>query len=172
VIAVGALTRGRARAYYSNFGRALDLVAPAGDRQVLEEGGETGDGILQQTLKDGPSTFCFCFMASTSAAAAQVSGAAALVVASGRAQRPAAVRAALMHGARDLGRPGRDSTYGAGLLQARAALESAGGQDRSRDGDERWRTLALLLGVVAVAAILAALVIRRRRRTERRRTGV
>jgi serine protease len=174
VIAVGALTRSRSRAYYSNFGRALDLVAPAGDRQIVEEGFERGDGVLQQTLNgDGPATFCFCFMASTSAAAAQVSGVAALLVASGRATRPAAVRAALTESARDLGPPGRDNMYGAGLVQASAALQDPGGDGPGGKEDDAsggvrtdgWKAFALLLAAMLVAAA-ALFVIRRRRRPE------
>ncbi len=61
----------------------------------------------------------------TSMAAAQVSGVAALVVASrvlGDNPTPAALRQWLQATARDIGAPGRDDRYGAGLLDAAAAL--------------------------------------------------
>lgn len=167
VIAVGAVRRDRSRAYYSSYGKALDLVAPGGEREVVDgEGGATGDGVLQQTLKGGPSTFCYCFMASTSAAAAQVSGAAALLVASGRATRPAQVRAALTSGARDLGRRGPDAEHGAGLLQISAALQSASDEPAAdRDGGSRWGrpwVVWLVLGLVGAAALTGALARRSR----------
>ena len=163
VIAVGAVRRDRARAYYSGYGKALDLVAPAGERQVDSEGGESGDGVLQQTLKGGASAFCYCLMASTSAASAQVSGAAALLVASGRATRPAAIRAALTSGARDLGRPGRDAEYGSGLLQAAAALQAASHEEEGSASPVSPRLAWVLVGALAAAAGAAVLTRRRRR---------
>ena len=171
VLAVGALLRDRGRAYYSNYGRALDLVAPGGDREAYEGG---GDGVLQQTLRGGPSTFCYCFMASTSAAAAQVSGAAALLVASGRADSPDDVRSALLSSARDLGPRGRDAEYGAGLVQASSALAVAGRASadvplatRRPSSDRRWPVW--VVGSVTLLG-LAGLVMRSRstrRRQER-----
>ena len=182
VIAVGAVGRDLRRAPYSSFGAALDLVAPAGAGDRLDTGYGPGDGVVAQTLKGGPATFCFCFTASTSAAAAQVSAVAALLVASGRATTPAQVAAALRAGARDLGPRGRDDEYGAGLVQARDAL--AGGRDAARatprdadaepasgsgaDGGGRtaWWWLLALAAVVAAAAAAAAV----RRRAHRDRT--
>lgn len=122
VIAVGAVYRDRRRADYSNYGRALALVAPAGGEQVDASGYGPADGVVAQTLKGGPSTFCYCFMGSTSAAAAEVSGVAALIVASRRATTPTAVRSTLLSSALDLGPPGHDAEYGAGLVQAASAL--------------------------------------------------
>lgn len=125
VIAVGATGQDRARASYSNYGRALDLVAPAGAGEAVDAGYGPGDGVVAQTLKGSLSDFCECFTASTSAAAAEVSGVAALLVGSRRAATPAAVRQALLSGARDLGAPGWDPEFGAGLVQAWGALAAA-----------------------------------------------
>lgn len=123
VIAVGALRRDLTRADYSNYGDALDLVAPSGAGERADSGGGPSDGIPAQTLKGGPASFCFCFTASTSAAAAQVSGVAALLAATRPKMDRAEIRAALLSSARDLGPRGRDPEYGAGLVQARDALE-------------------------------------------------
>jgi serine protease len=60
----------------------------------------------------------------TSMAAPHVSGTAALVIASGvlgPRPSPAAVELRLKATARDLGAPGHDNSYGAGLIDARAA---------------------------------------------------
>jgi serine protease len=60
----------------------------------------------------------------TSMAAPHVSGTAALTIASGAAgpnPSPAAIEARLKATARDLGAPGPDSRYGAGLIDAAAA---------------------------------------------------
>lgn len=166
VIAVGAVDRGRRRAYYSNYGRVLDLVAPGGAGLNVDAGFGPSDGVQSQTLKGGRADFCFCFMASTSAAAAQVSGVAALLVGSGRATRPAAVAAALRAGARDLGPPGWDAQHGAGLVQAAAAL----GVRRPRAGtavsgapDDGWMLPAI--AVAAIAGAAAIFVLRARRRS-------
>ena len=173
VIAVGALSRDRSLAHYSNRGRALDLVAPGGDRQVVDgDGGESGDGVLQQTLRGSPATFCYCFMASTSAAAAQVSGAAALLIASGRATRPADVESALRSGAKDLGTRGPDRDYGAGLVQAPRALsgsERPAGTAPARadsppsSGLPWYGWLAATAAGVGLAGLLALSGLRRRR---------
>ena len=177
VIAVGALSRDGSLAYYSNRGRGLDLVAPAGDRQVVDGGGgEAGDGVLQQTLRGGPSSFCYCFMASTSAAAAQVAGAAALLIASGRATRPADVESALRSGAKDLGPRGPDADHGAGLVQAARALSAAGAppkepsarRDAESSGLPWYAWLALSLALVGVASTLTRRLVRRRRRAHHR----
>ena len=66
----------------------------------------------------------------TSMAAAHVSGAAALVIASGAAGRnpaPGAIAARLTATARDLGPPGRDQSFGAGLIDAGLATNPAAG---------------------------------------------
>jgi len=172
VIAVGAVGRDRTRAYYSNYGRALDLVAPAGAGDAVDTGYGPGDGVLAQTLKRGPSDFCFCFTASTSAAAAEVSGVAALLVGSGQVTSPAGVRAALLSSARNLGPPGRDAEYGAGLVQARSALTAT--RPRSTNpstralprssGSSRTVWLMLSVGGAGFAGLAAISFVRRRRR--------
>ena len=172
VIAVGAVGKDLRRASYSNFGSALDLVAPGGAGADIATGFGPSDGVLGQTLKGGPATFCFCLTASTSAAAAEVSGVAALLIAAGRARRPAAVREALQASARDLGARGRDREYGAGLVQARAALNAAVGvgsppataPSARRPHDGSRSTAAAVAIVVAVLLLVVLLVLRRRRR--------
>lgn len=168
VIAVGATGRStKRRAYYSNYGQALDLVAPGGEGEYDPTGYGSDDGVLAQTLKEGPSTFCFCFQSSTSAAAAEVSGAAALLVASGRATSPATVRSALLSTARDLGPRGRDPQYGAGLLQASSAL--AGADRRPDSPGQPWLVwLAVSLAAVALAGLVGLFLARRRRRAQER----
>jgi serine protease len=162
VVAVGAVAQNLRRAPYSSFGRALDIVAPAGAGARLDTGRGPSDGVISQTLLGSQRDFCFCFTASTSAAAAQVSGVAALIVASGRADGPSGVRAALLSSARDLGPPGRDDQYGAGLVQAERAVGASGSGDAA-SGDSSagtWLLVAAGAGVCGAAALLA----RRRRR--------
>ena len=122
VIAVGAVRYDTSRPSYSSYGAALDLVAPGGDLEVDQNADGLDDGIVQQTLFGQPGSFCFCFKQGTSSAAAHVAGVAALVIAAGRATTPAQVRDLLLSTAADLGPPGRDDEYGAGLVQATRAL--------------------------------------------------
>ena len=96
------------RAPFSAGGRALDLVAP-------------GVGILQQTL-DGAGGYADRSWSGTSMASPHVAGVAALALAAGRATTAVGVARLLTRTALDLGPPGRDPAYGAGLVRADAAL--------------------------------------------------
>jgi serine protease len=126
VIAVGATRYDKTLAYYSNYGPSLDLVAPGGDLNVDQNNDTYGDGVLQQTYEKkgwGRTSWGYYFMTGTSMAAPHVSGVAALLIANGNATTPNEVRAALQESAEDLGTPGRDDTYGWGLVDAYAALQ-------------------------------------------------
>jgi serine protease len=128
VIAVGAVRIDRTRPAYSSYGVLgdVDLVAPGGDLSVDQNGDGAPDGILNQTMVYSTDTFGEQAVEGTSAAAPHVSGVAALLIGSGLATTPAQVRRALVGSALDLGPPGPDPMYGAGLVQARAALTAAG----------------------------------------------
>ncbi len=171
VIAVGAVYQDGTRADYSNYGRSLALVAPGGGERGDVRGYGPGDGVVAQTLKGGPATFCYCFMASTSATAAEVSGVAALLVASGRAGTPAAVRSALLSSARDLGPAGWDRQFGAGLVQAaraqgvrEAAPGDASPATRSPSSSSAWLTWLLFLVATGLAGLVGVSRLRRGRK--------
>ncbi len=126
-IAVGAVRYDETRSYYSNYGPALDLVAPGGDIRVDQNGDGYGDGILQQTFN--PHThdytdFAYWFFEGTSMATPHVSGVAALLIAHGNATTPDEIRAVMASTAKDLGPTGWDPEYGHGLIQAYEALLS------------------------------------------------
>jgi subtilisin family serine protease len=63
-------------------------------------------------------------MSGTSMAAPHVSGIAALLFSAHPSATPEQVRQALRDSAKDLGASGRDSDYGYGLVQAKAALDT------------------------------------------------
>jgi serine protease len=135
VVSVGATTSDECLADYSNGGQRLDLVAPGGgdDSDLTGEPschpGVPGRDIYQMTFEGSPRRFGLpAGYEGTSMAAPHVSAAAALVIASGvigRHPTPGQVLARLEATARDLGPPGKDQWYGAGMVDAGAATNPA-----------------------------------------------
>lgn len=138
-MAVGATTANGCLAEYSDVGSGLDIVAPGGgaDSTVIDARAGSSDRnncrfnnaalpIRQVTF--GRSVKRFGMPSNyqgTSMASPHVAGAAALVIASGKlgpAPTAAAVAERLQNTARDLGFPGYDTRYGAGLLDVGAAV--------------------------------------------------
>jgi len=121
-LVVGATTQNKTRWSGSNYGSNLDLVAP-------------GENILQQTfICQYPWAIDWCivndYRSGTSAAAPQVSAAAALLLATGKVDKNMAnkpflvdtLMRTLKDTAIDLGPPDFDKEYGNGLLNVAAAL--------------------------------------------------
>ncbi|MFL5820450.1 MAG: S8 family serine peptidase [Solirubrobacteraceae bacterium] len=133
VISVGATTEHGCQAEYSNYGPDLDLVAPGGGADsplgadpVHCHPGRGGSPLVQLTYVAGVGRFGFrTDYQGTSLSTPHVSAVAALIIASGlvgRRPRPSAVEARLKATARDLGPPGHDLRYGAGLVSAGGAV--------------------------------------------------
>ena len=132
-INVGGTTEHGCLGEYSNHGPGLDVVAPGGggDAEVPDDpnclmGTEPGRDISAVSFRsETPSRFEIVpRFRGTSTAAPQVAGVAALVLASkvlGSDPTPGEVERHLERTARDLGLPGRDRYYGAGLIDAAAA---------------------------------------------------
>ena len=109
VIAVGATNLKNQHARSSSIGEMIDLVAP---------------GVKIYSTAPGGS---YSHRSGTSSAAAQVSGVAALLASLPAYNSSAYLRQVLLSTAADLGPPGRDRVFGAGLVQAFAALSASGG---------------------------------------------
>ena len=136
VISVGATTKDRCLANYSNGGARLDLVAPGGgnDTSLLSDPNchptQTLPDISQLTFFDAAHPARFGYPGGwygTSMAAPHVAAAAALVIASGvlgRHPTPDQVLARLETTAQTLGGAKPNPNYGYGLLDAGAATAS------------------------------------------------
>ena len=123
-IAVGAVDINKVRAYYSNYGTGMELMAPGGDTSVDLNGDGYVDGVLQQTFSGGdPTNFAYWFWQGTSMATPHVTGLVALMLSRG-ARGVESIRNTLHSTAEDLGAPGYDTVYGYGLIDAAAALSA------------------------------------------------
>jgi serine protease len=132
VIAVGAVDGRKQRAPYSNYGSALDVVAPGGDLDRNDDNDQYPDGVLQQTfsptrarLEGRYDVFGYFFVEGTSEATPHVAAIAALLYHQG-IKDPTAIRKAIESTAEDLGGSGRDDQFGYGLVRPAEALKGLG----------------------------------------------
>jgi serine protease len=136
VVYVGGTTEHGCVGDYSNYGPGLDLVAPGGGSDAPLPGDPScrmdlpsGRNIAQVTFRrSAPARFLVPNdYRGTSMAAPHVTGVIALLLGArvlGAHPSPEAVEARLKATARDLGAPGPDRYYGAGLVDATAALSA------------------------------------------------
>jgi serine protease len=135
-IAVGAVDGRKERAPYSNFGSALDVMAPGGNSRRDDTGLNDRpdgfpDGVLQQTFDPDAAAagdyrdFGFFFVTGTSQATPHVAATACLLYRQGVTD-PAAIKAIIEQTAEDLGAAGRDDTFGFGLVRPSVALSGYG----------------------------------------------
>ncbi|MEK7659889.1 MAG: S8 family serine peptidase [Patescibacteria group bacterium] len=126
IIAVGATRYDETRAPYSNYGSALDFVAPGGDASVDQNGDGIGDGIGQVSFSIvDPTTFAVYFWNGTSMASPHVAALAAMIIGKGIASGPVAVESVLAATADNLGAAGWDQYYGNGIINAGRAMTYA-----------------------------------------------
>jgi serine protease len=136
-VSVAAIDPAKAHAHYSSTGSYIELSAPGGTDRGFGNGGfvfqQTYDYTLTDTFLLAPAQFAaprFDVVAlvgyvGTSMATPHVSGLAAMLMQQG-ITNPAAIEAALEKFATDLGDPGRDNTFGFGMIEARDTLRGLG----------------------------------------------
>ncbi|MCK4257397.1 MAG: S8 family serine peptidase [Halanaerobiales bacterium] len=117
VIAVGAVGPDGERAYYSQYGLGLELMAPGGNVRLGNEA-----QILSTGWEREAEDYAYVYQQGTSMAAPHVSGIAALLVAYG-INDPDYLRLVLRDTARDLGTQGYDLSTGYGLVDPYMALD-------------------------------------------------
>jgi len=105
VISVGAIDTSGRKAYFSNYGSNLDVVAP---------------GVY--ILSTVPYTNRYMFLMGTSMATPHVSGLAGLILSKNPNLSPSEVRAIITGTAIDMGEMGKDWFYGYGLINVYRAL--------------------------------------------------
>src|SRR6478736_6023911 len=106
VLSVGAIDSNKVVAYFSQKNSDVELVAP-------------GVSVLSTASSPG-----YAYYNGTSMAAPHVSGVAALIWSKHPGATNVQVRTALTNSAEDLGTPGRDDSYGFGLVRAKNALDA------------------------------------------------
>jgi serine protease len=131
IIAVGAVDINKARAYYSNFGSWISVVAPGGNTAQDVNGDGRPDGVLSTATTDSGGALVNYYEVhmGTSMATPHVAGVVALMKAVAPGLTPQRVAELLASGALtdDLGAPGKDDQFGYGLINASKAVAAAGG---------------------------------------------
>jgi subtilisin family serine protease len=138
VIAVGAFANTGIRSAYSNYGPALDIMAPSNNV------GGPGAGVRTTDRMGGPGyngTNYTSTFGGTSSACPVVAGVATLLLGYDASLTSDQVKNILYSTAIDMGAPGVDNEYANGRVNALGALIAAGGGDPSctdgvQNGDE------------------------------------
>lgn len=162
-LAVAATQFDESTTFYSNWGPQIAIAAPGGNTRVDQNNDGVPDGVLQNTVTPGNiGKHDYLLFMGTSMASPHVAGVAALVMSQG-VRDPNAVAAILKKSAR---RPAQyrgkqDPHYGAGLVDAAAAVRLAQGYGQTAVAAAPaqaprpatpWLALALGLGLVGLGA--------------------
>jgi subtilisin family serine protease len=142
LICVGSVDKRRVRSMFSSNG---DLMAPGGSGVPMRDEDILSSYIDMPNDNQGPNS-TYIEIPGTSQAAPHVAGVAALLVSLGL--RGEAVKQRLLATATDAGPSGPDMQYGAGILNARAAVSGlgpSGGAARGRASTRRRQRARTLL---------------------------
>ncbi|MFT5287803.1 MAG: subtilisin family serine protease [Planctomycetota bacterium] len=115
VLAIGSITRTGALSGFSNFGTDIAFTAPGSSIRTTDRSGSAG-----YTTGD------FATVQGTSFASPYAAGVAALLLSLDPTLGAFEITAILQGSVKDLGVPGPDTTFGAGLVDAHAALVTTG----------------------------------------------
>jgi hypothetical protein len=119
VVSVSAIAPDLGRAPYSNYGSTVDIAAPGGST-----GSGANYGVWSLWWNFQSAAPAYEALQGTSMAAPHVTGVAALVLAANPALTRSQLRARLLDNTIDLGAQGDDDEFGAGLVDAAAAVRN------------------------------------------------
>lgn len=148
-VAIAATDFSGGRSFYSNWGKALDMSAPGGDTRNDKNGDGHPDGVLQNTIKiQQPSENDYLWFQGTSMASPHAAGVAALIASTG-VTNPVEVERIMKQTAIHPNRVEWDKDFGAGIIDAHAAVTAAKGADyRGERG-----LLALLVSALSILGL-------------------
>jgi len=152
-VAVSATQSDEAITFYSNYGKEIDIAAPGGNTRSADGGRNNPDGgVLQNTiaLQDPTKNDYYAYMG-TSMASPHAAGVAALIVGEGVTDPDRVEKVMKDSARRPEGQTYTTDKYGAGIIDAPAAVRKA----RSQGGG-----LQLGLGLLMAGALAAS--VRRR----------
>ncbi len=140
-VAVSATDYGRQLTFYSNWGKDIDVAAPGGDTRSDKNGDGQPDGVLQNTIRIGqPMENDYLWFQGTSMASPHGAGVAALIIASG-VTNPDEVEKVMKATAVHPNKVKWDDKYGAGIIDAKAAVTAS----HEQYAPERTGLLGLVL---------------------------
>ncbi len=147
-VAVAAVDGTGQRSWYSNWGKDLDISAPGGDTREDKNGDGFPDGVLQNTiLLQNPLQSEYMWLQGTSMASPHAAGVAALIVSRG-ITNPDEVERILKRTAKHPNNVEWDKEYGAGVIDALAAVDASAENYAPERGG-----LAGLLGLAGLASL-------------------
>lgn len=121
VVAVAAVRRDGARAWYSNYGSKISLSAPGGEYNDMNT---LANGIISTALDASGSSYIYPYYQGTSSATPHVAGVVSLMYARSPKIAPSTVASLLKQSATPLASGACPQGCGAGILNAEAALRA------------------------------------------------
>ncbi len=164
-IAVAATQFDETTTFYSNWGKEIFIAAPGGNTRLDQNNDGVPDGVLQNTVTPGNTDkHDYLLFMGTSMASPHVAGVAALLLSAG-ARDPAEVKRLIEQTAyRPTAYRGKqDPHYGAGIIQASAALDALATARASQDEVPVRSGAGLFAGLLGLGlAVAVALYLIRR----------
>ncbi len=140
-VSVSAVNRNEELTFYTNYGPSIDIAAPGGEMRQDATG-----GVLQNTIAvQNPRKSDYYFFQGTSMASPHAAGVAALIASAG-VTNPDAILRVMQATAKFKGEDQKERGYGAGLIDAEAAVYRVAFVHNASK-------LAIALGILALVAI-------------------